>query len=59
MCWAALLRRPTACMRVQKKRDLGGAEGHILLLEYLEERPLLLGRPGARWAARAGTMDAQ
>lgn len=34
----------------QKKKDLTAAEGHVLLLEYLEEHPLLLSRPamGAR-----------
>lgn len=30
----------------QKKKDLTAAEGHIVLLEYLEEQPLLLARPG-------------
>lgn len=31
---------------LQKKKDLTVAEGHLVLLEYLEERPLLLARPG-------------
>ena len=31
---------------LQKKKDLTVAEGHRVLLEYLEERPLLLARPG-------------
>ena len=30
----------------QKKKDLTAAEGHVVLLEYLEEQPLLLARPG-------------
>ncbi|CAL8462032.1 g1563 [Coccomyxa elongata] len=29
-----------------KKQDLTAVEGHIVLLEYLEEKPLLLSRPG-------------
>lgn len=35
-----------ACHHLQKKKDLTAAEGHVVLLEYLEERPLLLSRPG-------------
>ncbi len=31
---------------LQKKKDLTAAEGHVVLLEYLEEQPLLLARPG-------------
>ena len=31
---------------LQKKKDLTVAEAHLVLLEYLEERPLLLARPG-------------
>lgn len=31
---------------VQKKKDLTAAEGHVVMLEYLEEQPLLLARPG-------------
>lgn len=34
------------CHDLQKKKDLTAAEGHVVLLEYLEERPLLLSRPG-------------
>ena len=31
---------------LQKKKDLTAGEGHVVLLEYLEEQPLLLARPG-------------
>ena len=31
---------------LQKKKDLTAVEGHVVLLEYLEEQPLLLARPG-------------
>lgn len=37
---------------VQRKKDLTAVEGHIVLLEYLEERPLLLSRPGMHLAHR-------
>lgn len=36
----------TACLSAQKRKDLTAAEGHVLLVEYMEEDPLLLGRPG-------------
>ncbi|KAK9809275.1 hypothetical protein WJX73_000079 [Symbiochloris irregularis] len=29
-----------------KRKDLTAGEGHVLLVEYMEEEPLLLGRPG-------------
>ena len=31
---------------VQRKKDLTVAEGHVLLVEYVEEKPVLLSRPG-------------
>ena len=36
-----------AAAAAQKRRDLSCEEGHVVLLEYVEEMPLLLGRPGA------------
>lgn len=30
----------------QKRKDLTGMDGHLLLLEYMEENPLLIGYPG-------------
>ena len=38
----------------QKKKDLTAADGHLILVEYLEERPLLLSRQGSH--AFPGTM---
>ena len=35
-----------ACDCLQNKRDLTAMNGHILLLEFMEERPLLLGEGG-------------
>ena len=32
---------------VQKSKQLTAADGHIVLLEYMEEHPPLLSRPGA------------
>ncbi len=29
-----------------KKHELTPREGHLILLEYMEERPALIGRPG-------------
>lgn len=37
----------------QKKKDLTAADGHLILVEYLEERPLLLSRQGSRAAPGA------
>lgn len=34
-----------ACV-VQKRKDLTGMDGHLILLEYMEESPLLVGYPG-------------
>lgn len=31
---------------LQKTKQLTASDGHVLLLEYLEETPLLLSRPG-------------
>ena len=47
----------------QKKKDLTAAEGHVLLLEYLEEAPLLLARPGmgarlTTYYRKRGALDA-
>lgn len=33
-------------MPVQKTKQLTACDGHLILLEYLEEAPLLLSRPG-------------
>ena len=33
-------------MRMQKRKDLTASEGHVLLLEYFEEYPLMLSHPG-------------
>ena len=41
---------------VQKKQDLTAVEGHIVLLEYLEEKPLLLSRPGKTSTALQDTL---
>ena len=41
--WLKLI--PT-CGCLQNKRDLTAMNGHILLLEFMEERPLLLGEGG-------------
>ncbi len=35
-----------AC-HVQKRKDLSATEGHVLLLEYFEEFPLMLSHPGS------------
>lgn len=34
-------------VHLQKAKQLTAADGHIMLLEYMEEHPLLLSRPGA------------
>lgn len=34
-----------ACI-MQKRKDLTGMDGHLVLLEYMEESPLLIGYPG-------------
>ena len=31
---------------MQRRKDLTAVEGHVVLLEYFEEFPLLLGHPG-------------
>lgn len=31
---------------LQKAKQLTAADGHVVLLEYVEENPLLLSRPG-------------
>ena len=31
---------------MQKRKDLTATEGHVVLLEYFEEFPMLLGHPG-------------
>lgn len=31
---------------MQKRKDLTASEGHVLLLEYFEEFPLMLSHPG-------------
>lgn len=33
-------------MWLQKRKDLSATEGHVLLLEYFEEFPLMLSHPG-------------
>lgn len=30
----------------QKRKDLSATEGHVMALEYMEETPLMLNRPG-------------
>lgn len=41
---AAVPRRPPAAFK--RKKELTARDGHVILLEYLEERPPLLSRPG-------------
>jgi Protein of unknown function (DUF3591) len=41
----------SVCLLMQKKKELTPTNGHVVLLEYTEEHPLLLGRPGERGAA--------
>lgn len=36
----------TAYCVLQKRKDLTATEGHVLALEYMEETPLILNRPG-------------
>lgn len=31
---------------LQKRKDLTATDGHVLALEYMEETPLMLNRPG-------------
>jgi len=55
--------RGPAAGGAQKKKDLTAAEGHVLLLEYLEEAPLLLARPGmgarlTTYYRKRGALDA-
>lgn len=45
--WTQLCHAP-----MQRRKDLTLVEGHVVLLEYMEERPLLLSRPGADTRAK-------
>ena len=37
----------------QRRKDLTATEGHIIALEYVEETPLMLNRPGTSSALQA------
>jgi hypothetical protein len=49
MCCPGLLPPEPNCWSSwpQKRKELALSDGHVLLLEYFEEHPPLLARPGA------------